>query len=105
MAAAWFTKLADSSKARALSAGTDPGARVHPEVLEAMKEVGVDLSQATPQRLTDELAGQASMLITMGCGEDPKGKPIDRVREIREEVRLRVTDLLRRRGWGSTAAA
>jgi arsenate reductase len=90
-------------------------------VLEAMKEVGVDLSQATPQRLTDELAGQASMLITMGCGEacpvvpdlerddwpleDPKGKPIDRVREIREEVRLRVTDLLRRRGWGSTAAA
>jgi arsenate reductase len=121
MAAAWFAKLADSTKARALSAGTDPGARVHPEVLEAMKEVGVDLSRATPQRLTDALAAEANMLITMGCGEacpvvpgverddwpleDPKGKPIDRVREIREEVRLRVTELLRRQGWTDTAAA
>jgi arsenate reductase (thioredoxin) len=120
MAAAWFTKLADSTKARALSAGTDPGTRVHPEVLEAMKEVGVDLSQATPQRLTDDLAAQANMLITMGCGEacpvvpglerddwpleDPKGKAIDRVREIREEVRMRVTDLLRKQGWAGTTA-
>lgn len=120
MAAAWFTKLADSTKARALSAGTDPGTRVHPEVLEAMQEVGVDLSRATPQRLTDDLAAQANMLITMGCGEacpvvpglerddwpleDPKGKPIDRVREIREEVRVRVTDLLRRQGWAGTTA-
>jgi arsenate reductase len=115
MAAAWFNALADSTKARAVSAGTDPGTRVHPEVLEAMSEVGIDLSGRTPQRLTDDLARDAQMLITMGCGEqcpvvpglrrddwpleDPKGKPIARVREIRDDVRARVTALLRREGW------
>jgi len=120
MAAAWFAKLADPTKARAVSAGTQPGTRVHPEVLEAMKEVGVDLSQAKPQLLTDELAAGATMLITMGCGEacpyvpglqrddwpleDPKGKPIERVREIREDVRSRVTDLLRKQGWAGASA-
>jgi arsenate reductase len=115
MAAAWFNALADSAKARAISAGTDPGPRVHPEVLEAMREVGIDLSQKTPQKLTDELARGAQMLVTMGCGEqcpvvpglrrddwpleDPKGKPIARVREIRDEVRARVVSLLEREGW------
>ena len=115
MAAAWFNKLADTTKARAVSAGTDPGTRVHPEVLEAMREVGVDLSDRKPQKLTDALAHDAQMLITMGCGEqcpvvpglrrddwpleDPKGKPIERVREIRDDVRERVTELLRREGW------
>ena len=58
MAAAWFNALADAAKARAMSAGTDPGTRVHPEVLEAMREVGVDLSGRTPQKLTDDLAGR-----------------------------------------------
>jgi arsenate reductase len=115
MAAAWFNALADSTKARAISAGTEPGTRVHPEVLDAMREVGVDLSDRKPQKLTDDLARSAQMLITMGCGEqcpvvpglrrddwpleDPKGKPIARVREIRDEVRTRVVDLLRREGW------
>jgi arsenate reductase len=115
MAAAWFEALADSAKARAISAGTDPGTRVHPEVLEAMREVGIDLAGRQPQRLTDELARGAQMLVTMGCGErcpvvpglerddwpleDPKGKPIERVRAIREEVRTRVEALLRSRGW------
>ncbi len=115
MAAAWFNLLADGTKARAVSAGTDPGARVHPEVLQAMREVGVDLSDRTPQRLSDELAQRAQMLITMGCGEqcpvvpglrrddwpleDPKGKPLARVREIRDDVRSRVLALLRREGW------
>ena len=115
MAAAWFNALADSTKARAISAGTDPGTRVHPEVLEAMREVGVDLSDRTPQKLTDELAQNAQMLITMGCGEqcpvvpglrrddwpleDPKGKPVARVREIRDDVRARVIALLSREGW------
>jgi arsenate reductase len=115
MAAAWFNALADSAKARAISAGTDPGTRVHPEVLEAMGEVGVDLSDRTPQKLTDDLAQSAQMLITMGCGEqcpvvpglcrddwpleDPKGKPVARVREIRDDVRARVIALLRREGW------
>jgi arsenate reductase len=115
MAAAWFNVLADTAKARALSAGTDPGARVHPEVLVAMREVGVDLSGRTPQKLTDELARGAQLLITMGCGEqcpvvpglrrddwpleDPKGKPVDRVREIRDDIRSRVLILLQREGW------
>ena len=114
MAAAWLNQLADPNKARAVSAGTEPGTRVHPEVLEAMKEVGIDLSGAVPQKLTDELAASASMLITMGCGEacpvvpglrrddwpleDPKGKPLDRVREIREDVRRRIADLIAREG-------
>jgi arsenate reductase len=116
MAAAWFDSLADSAKARAVSAGTQPGTRVHPEVLEAMHEVGIDLEGRKPQKLTDELAQDAQMLITMGCGEqcpvvpgleredwpleDPKGRPLERVREIREEVRTRVEALLRRKGWG-----
>ena len=115
MAAAWFNALADSAKVRAVSAGTDPGTRVHPEVLEAMREVGVDLSDRTPQKLTDDLARGAHMLITMGCGEqcpvvpglrrddwpleDPKGKAIARVREIRDDVRARVAALLQREGW------
>jgi arsenate reductase len=115
MAAAWFNALADSTRARAVSAGTDPETQVHPEVLEAMHEVGVDLSDKKPQKLTDDLASGAQMLITMGCGEqcpvvpglrrddwpleDPKGKPIARVREIRDDVRARVLRLLRREGW------
>lgn len=112
MAAAWLRALADPTKARAVSAGTQPGSRVHPEVLDAMREVGVDLSTAVPQKLTDDLARGASMLITMGCGdqcpvvpglrredwplEDPKGKPVERVRDIRDDVRSRVEDLIRR---------
>ena len=112
MAAAWLRRLADPTKARAVSAGTQPGTRVHPEVLDAMGEVGVDLSAAVPQKLTEALARDASMLITMGCGdecpvvpglrredwplEDPKGKPVERVREIRDDVRARVEDLIRR---------
>jgi arsenate reductase len=114
LAAAWFNALADSRKARALSAGTEPGARVHPEV-EAMREVGIDLSRQKPQQLDDDLARQAQMLVTMGCGEqcpvvpglkrddwpleDPKGKPVARVREIRDEVRARAVELLERERW------
>jgi arsenate reductase len=110
MAAAWFNRLADPAKARAVSAGTNPGTQVHPEVLEAMKESGVDLSGVHPQLLTTELARGASMLITMGCGEacpvvpgvrrddwpleDPKGKSVELVRTIRDQVRSRVEALL-----------
>jgi arsenate reductase (thioredoxin) len=116
MAAAWLNRLADPEQAQAVSAGTDPGTRVHPEVQEAMKEVDIDLSGAVPRKLTDDLARGASMLITMGCGEacpvipglrredwpleDPKGKPIARVREIRDEVRGRIVDLIQREGVG-----
>jgi arsenate reductase (thioredoxin) len=119
MAAAWFNELADPAKARSISAGTAPGARVHPEVVTAMNDVGVDLSHGQPRFLSDELAQSASLLVTMGCGEacplvpglqrddwpleDPKGKPIDRVREIRDEIRARVSALLRERGWEKNA--
>src|ERR1700722_8371197 len=115
MAAAWFNALADRDRASAISAGTEPGARVHPEVLTAMREVGIELDGIAPQKLTDELAATASILVTMGCGEacpvvpglrrmdwpleDPKGKPIERVREIRDDVRGRIVDLLQREGW------
>lgn len=115
MAAAWFNALADKAKARAVSAGTEPGARVYPEVLQAMLEVGIDLEGAAPRKLTDELAQESAILITMGCGEqcphipgmrridwpleDPNGKPLQRVREIREEVKVRVLDLLRNEQW------
>jgi arsenate reductase len=115
MAAAWLGALADGAKVRAVSAGTQPGARVHPEVVEAMREVGIDLSGEQPRFLSDELAGEASLLVTMGCGEvcpsiaglrredwpleDPKGKPVERVREIREEIRERVEALIEAVGW------
>jgi arsenate reductase len=115
MAAAWFNLLADPEKARAISAGTDPGPRVHPEVVEVLHEVGVDLSNASTTRLTEDLARPVHMLITMGCGdqcpvvpgvrrddwplEDPKGKPIERVRQIRDEIRRRVETLVRNEGW------
>jgi len=115
MAAAWFNALADATRARAISAGTEPGARVHPEVLAAMGEVGIDLSRVVPQKLTDELAATAALLVTMGCGEacpvvpglrrmdwpleDPKGKPVERVREIRDDVQARVVALLAAEGW------
>lgn len=116
MAAAFFNALADGAKARAISAGTDPGPRVHPEVAAAMKEVGIDLGDATPQRLTPELAAGARHLVTMGCGEqcpyvpgarvqdwpleDPKGKPVERVREIRDDVRRRVEAFIAAERWG-----
>lgn len=117
IAAAFFNALAGASKARAISAGTLPGERVHPEVLAAMAEIGFDLAGAKPQKLTDELANQATLLVTMGCGEacpfvlglrrddwpleDPKGQPIERVREIREDIRKRVEALLVAEGWRS----
>ena len=112
MAAAWLNKLAsDRGVAEAISAGTQPASRVHPEVLEAMREVGVDLSGAKPQLLTSELLENATHLVTMGCGEacpvaprhvtrmdwplpDPKGQPMEQVRMIREEIRKRVEALL-----------
>jgi arsenate reductase len=115
MAAAFFAELADPALARAVSAGTRPAERVHPEVVEAMREVGIDLSAARPRLLTQDLAREAQLLVTMGCGdecplvpglrredwplEDPKGQPAERVREIREEIRERVRSLVAREGW------
>jgi arsenate reductase len=69
MAAAFFNHIADPKKAEAISAGTEPGVRVHPEVQAVMQEVGIDLSDTKPQKLTEELATSAELLITMGCGD------------------------------------
>ena len=92
------------------SAGTTPGERVHPEVLEVMSEVGLDLSDQVPQRLTGELAAAADVVVTMGCGDecpyipgkryldwdlpDPKGRPLQEVRATRDEIARRVAELL-----------
>jgi arsenate reductase (thioredoxin) len=109
MAAAFFNQLADS-KAQAVSAGTHPAERVHPQVVQVMKETGIDLASAKPQKLTEELARDADLLITMGCGDecpyapglkrddwplpDPKDKDITEVRRIRDEIRNRVIRLV-----------
>jgi arsenate reductase (thioredoxin) len=115
MAAAWFNKICDRTKARAISAGTQPGERVHPEVVQVMREEGIDLTGVRPQFLSEELARQATLLITMGCGDacpyvpdlkkldwplaDPKDQPIEIVRTIRDEIRYRVADLATERNW------
>jgi len=115
MAAAFFNALADPARARAVSAGTQPAARVHPEVLEVMQEAGIDLSGARPRKLTEDLVRDAHLLITMGCGDecpyvpglrrddwplqDPKGQAAGRVREIRDDIRRRVEALIAAEQW------
>lgn len=115
MAAAFFNVAADPTRATALSAGTVPGERVHPEVVKVMGEVGVDLGRAVPRLLTDDVARQAKLLVTMGCGEacpfvpgleredwnlpDPKGQPLEAVRAIRNDIQRQVEELVSRHGW------
>ena len=110
MSQAFFERTADG-RHRALSAGTHPAERVHPEVVEAMREVGVDLDGRVPAALTDELVEQADVIVTMGCGDecpyipgkryidwdlpDPKGRPLDEVRATRDEIARRVDALVR----------
>lgn len=121
MAAAFFNRLANPLKARAVSAGTAPGERIHPVVVEVMREAGLDLAGIRPQRLTAELARDAGLLITMGCGdecpsvpalrrddwpvEDPKEQPREGARAIRDELRRRVEALLRAEGWSAAGSA
>ena len=111
MAAALFNRAAQG-RAQAISAGTNPASTVHAVVREAMAEIGVDLSHAQPRLLTEEVARQADLLVTMGCGDecpvvpglrredwpidDPKGQPLESVRAIRDEIARRVDDLLAR---------
>jgi arsenate reductase len=115
MAAAFFNEMANPAFARALSAGTHPAAAVHPVVVEVMREMGIDLSAAKPRKLTPEVAQGADLLITMGCGDecpvvpglrrddwplpDPAEQPLERVREIRNDIRDRVWRLLAGEGW------
>lgn len=109
MSQALFERAADGRHA-ALSAGTTPGDRVHPEVVEVMAELGIDLSDRKPQLLTPELAEQADVVVTMGCGDqcpfipgkryldwdllDPKNRTVDEVRAIRDEIGRRVDELI-----------
>lgn len=111
MAAALFNLYSDPSKCRGISAGTEPAAHVHPEVVQVMHEIGIDIASVHPQKLTDSLAESASVLITMGCGEacpyvpglrrldwplrDPKGQSLEAVREIRDLVHEKVKELIR----------
>src|SRR5467141_2128898 len=108
ISAALFERAAQG-RHHAHSAGTTPAERVHPEVVEAMKERGIDLSEQKPQLLTTELAEQADVVVTMGCGDacpyipgkryidwnlpDPKGRPIADVRRLRDDIERRVTEL------------
>ena len=109
MSKALFERAA-GGRHQADSAGTRPADRVHPEVLEVMSELGIDLSGARPRRLTRELAERADVVVTMGCGDecpyvpgkryldwdlpDPKDRPLDEVRATRDEIARRVDELL-----------
>jgi protein-tyrosine-phosphatase len=110
MSEALFERAA-GGRHTAESAGSvaEPGGRVHPEVVTIMRELGIDLADRRPRRLTDELARRADIVVTMGCGDscpyipgkryidwdlpDPKGRPVDEVRAIRDEIARRVDDL------------
>ena len=110
MAEAFFNRLAEG-KFKAVSAGTNPADAINPTVVEAMTEVGMDISSKKPKLLTPEMVESADRVVTMGCGmeticpatlvesedwelEDPQGKPIEKVREIRDEIRARVIKML-----------
>jgi arsenate reductase len=108
MSQALFDRAA-GGRHTALSAGTTPAEQVHPEVVEVMREIGIDLSDRKPQLLTRELAQQADVVVTMGCGDacpyipgkryldwdlpDPKGRPLGEVRAIRDDVESHVAVL------------
>ena len=118
MAAAFFNRLA-TAEYRATAAGLEPAERVHPEVVEAMREIDIDISSAQPQQLTARMQAEVFFVVTMGCGErcpmipphrradwqldDPKGKPPAEVRRIRDDVRKRVEDLVRAKGWAAVS--
>ena len=109
MSQALFERAAEA-RHTAASAGTQPGDRVHPEVVEAMRELGIDLADRAPHGLTRDLAEQADVVVTMGCGDecpfipgkryvdwdlqDPAGLPLDEVRAIRDEIARRVNELV-----------
>jgi arsenate reductase len=117
MAEAFFNQSV-VGRATALSAGTQPGEQVNPTVVQAMAEWGIDLSQQQPQALTQAMLDEAERTITMGCNveeacpanlvvtedwalEDPKDKPLEKVREIRDDVQHRVETLIKDMGLDS----
>lgn len=116
IANAFFNQLADPTKARGVSAGLEAAAHVRPEVIEVMREVGLDLSDVRPTELTGRMLTDLNFLVTLGCAErcptipfsrrqdwrirDPAGRSLDEVRAIRDEIRTRVTELLDEKQWG-----
>lgn len=115
MAAAFFRMIADPARVEGVSAGLEPADRVHPAVVQAMQEVGVDLSAVRPIALTARLQTEVHFLVTLGCGErcplipaqrredweipDPTDQPLARIRQIRDDIRARVARLVDQRGW------
>jgi arsenate reductase len=121
IAAAFLRSLVDARDVRVDSGGTQPGERVHPEVVAVMREVGLELSDERPRPVNRDPRYSPDLLVTMGCGEgcdfvpararedwplaDPKGRDAAAVRAIRDEIKTRVEDLARRRGWLRSAVA
>jgi protein-tyrosine-phosphatase len=111
MAEAFFNQMA-KGKAKGFSAGAQPADKVNPMVVEAMREVGIDISRRKPKMLTIKMLEDVDRVITMGCGvegvcpasfvptedwqlEDPEDKPIEKVRQIRDEIKAKVDELVR----------
>ncbi len=110
MALGWFNHLA-AGRAIAWSGGSEPGSELNPDVVKAMAEIGIDISQEFPKPWTDEFLGAADVVVTMGCGDscplmpgkryedwdltDPSGQPIEQIRAIRDSMKQRVEALLR----------
>lgn len=115
MAAGFFNAIANPEKAKAISAGTEPAKEVNPDVVLIMKEEKINILSAHPQKLTEDIAQKAHLLITMGCGEacpvvpglrredwplqDPKGQSIETIRKIRDDIKQRVEQLIAAEGW------
>jgi arsenate reductase len=113
MAAGWLRHLADDA-VEVMSGGSDPGASANPAAVDAMAEVGIDISTQQPRRWTDDDLGAADVIVTMGCGDtcpvlpgkryedwelpDPAGRPLELVREVRDSIEARVRDLIARLG-------
>lgn len=116
IANAFFHQLADPAKAHSIAAGLEPATRVQDEVIEVMREVGIDLTAVQPVELTGRMLTEFNFLVTLGCAErcptislarrqdwrprDPKGQSLEVVRSIRDEIRGLVVDLIREKGWG-----
>lgn len=109
MAAGWLRTLG-AGRIRVLSAGSEPAATLNPQAVAAMAEVGIDITDEHPQRWTEHMLGEVDVVVTMGCGDtcpfvpgtryidwplaDPAGQPIEMVREVRDQIRSNVIDLI-----------
>jgi arsenate reductase len=120
IASAFFNQLADPTKVHSISAGLEPAPRVQAEVVEVMREVGIDLSDVKPIELTGRMLTELDFLVTLGCAEscpiippgrrqdwqlsDPTGGSVTEVRAIRDEIHRRVEELIQHKGWDVSRA-